>query len=68
MAELKDVKRWFVDSGIGHIVSSCGSNGLYTLCPRWYLGQWDAKELHTEQPARICRKCRKNLKKAKAVR
>jgi len=67
MAELSDVKRWFISRGIGHIVASCSSNGIFTLCPSWIVGWWDFRKLPTEIPKRICRKCRDNLKKAKVV-
>lgn len=64
MTKLNEVKRWVIACGIGHVVSSCGGKGLFTLCSHWYLGRWDYRELPTEIPKRICRKCRQKLKTA----
>lgn len=61
MIALSDVKLWLLDYGVGHIVASVSYGYWHTLlCDRLIVGG----ETTTEQPKRICRKCRAAMKTA----
>ena len=65
MAEIKDVKRWYIESGISHAVfkiSNWTQLGCMVVC-----ATMDYRDLPTSPSKRICRKCREALKKATVI-
>jgi hypothetical protein len=61
MITLDDVKKWHVESGIGHIVCQIKDPGLYTACDTLHWGT-GLESCQDERPKRICKKCREALK------
>ena len=62
MAEIKDVKRWYIQSGISHVVfqiKDWTQLGCMVIC-----ASMDYRELPTQPGKRICRKCREAMKNA----
>lgn len=62
MVEIKEVTRWYIQSGISHAVfkiQNWTQLGCKVVC--CYM---DYRELPTEPGKRICKKCREALKKA----
>jgi len=62
MATLADVKLWYVDRGIGHVVASQRSHWLFTGC-----GIMTNGDAQKKRPRRKCRKCMERLPEAKVV-
>ena len=61
MAEMKDVKLWAINRGIGHIVASTRNYWVHTLCNRMSPCFEQTKDV----PKRKCRECMAALKEAK---
>lgn len=61
MVAIDQVPAWWEESGISHVVSSCGDS-MYLLCGRWIVcGPVRSSELASKPGKRICRKCRARL-------
>jgi len=63
-----EVKYWLVERGVGHVVVEARSFLIWsivrTACRQSFKNHWPSKD----QPARVCRKCRRSIKNATLVR
>lgn len=61
--ELKDIKHWSQESGIGHILLNSGGGWVTTLC-----GNWGPGTVRKTRPKRLCKKCVACLAEVSAAR
>ena len=61
--QVEDINSWYIESGIGHVISHIKDPGAYSACGSLFWGVWGG-DLTKDTPKRICAKCRKKLKSA----